>query len=86
MTKEEILEWQVCQLKKLDFETLFAIGKSKEPLTYTLALEDGERQVEVNIRIKNSKKIEMEVAVDSNWEARFITMEDLVRVTITKEA
>ena len=70
-TTEALLEQHLNELKKLDFNILLSIAKSREPLTYTFVSEDGEHQIEAFFQEYSEVELELVVAIDSQWKARF---------------
>jgi hypothetical protein len=67
----ELLDEQVRELGKLSFNFLLSVAKTKEPLTYTFNSDGAEHQIEVLISNLDDAQLEMIVAIDSGWKARF---------------
>lgn len=71
MNNDELLEQHANEFKKIDYNILLSIAKSGDPLTYTFEDENGSHQIELFFDYYNDKKMEMVLAIDSNWRGRF---------------
>lgn len=84
---DKLLNFQIDQLKKLDFNFYQLLANGKEPLTYTYSDQPGkDTQVEVNAKlVKSSNAVLVRIDFDTNWEGRWKPTMNAVSYHLTSD-
>lgn len=80
----DIVQIQVSNLKKMDYQFYRTLAAGEEPLTYTCKLADQEMQVEVNARTVDHG-VAVGIDFDTNWGGRWRKSEKYKELTITPD-